>query len=154
MRSSLKRGDPDDGLRKLFHDRVERCHWQAMELGVVGAGVPDDNGCADGADFWIEYKATDAWAVGLEPLQVGWISRRMRAGGRVFIAVRRRHDGGPLLGGPTDELWVYEGWDAAVLKAEGLRSAAAPILQMDGGPGRWDWDRVRDVLTGWQFSQR
>jgi hypothetical protein len=153
-RISLRRGDPDDGLRKLFHDRVERCHWQALELGVVGAGVPDSNGCADGAEFWIEMKATDGWAVELNPMQVGWILRRMRSGGRVFIAVRRRHDGGPLLGDPTDELHIYEGWDAAVLKAEGMRSAAVPVLQTDGGPSRWDWGRVREVLTGWEFSQR
>lgn len=148
-----KRGDPDDGLRKLFHDNIGRIHFQAMELGVVGVGVPDTNYCADGVDGWIEMKSTDAHAVELEAGQVGWILRRMRNGGRVFVATRRRHDGGPRKGLACDELWMHEGWDAAQLKAEGLLSCP-PILQMEGGPSRWDWDHVRETLVTWQIGRR
>lgn len=128
-----------------------RCHWQAIELGVLGSGVPDDNYCLDGTEGWLEYKATETYAVGLEPEQVGWIDRRMRAGGRVFVVTRRAHDGGPQKGPPCDELWVHEGWDAKVLRRLGLM-AAPPILMMEGGPSRWDWGRVRATLAEWVLS--
>lgn len=144
---------PDNGLRPLFHRRLPDLHWQAIELGVVGRGVPDSNYCADNVEGWVEFKATESHAVGLRPEQVGWTLRRMRAGGRVFIATRRQHDGGPLLGPPTDELWMHEGWDAAVLKAEGL-NAAPPVLHLEGGPSRWDWGLVRSTLLEWVIGRR
>jgi len=146
-------GKPDDGLRAIFHSRMPRVHWQAIELGVVGRGVPDTNFCWQGAEGWIEMKATTSHAVGLEPEQVGWILRRMRAGGRVFVATRRRHEGGPRLGPAVDELWMHEGWDAAVLRAEGLL-AAPPVLHMEGGPSLWDWDLVQSTLTDWVIGRR
>lgn len=144
---------PDAGLRKLFHGRLPDLHWQAIELGVVGRGVPDSNYCGDGIEGWVEFKATGTFAVGLRPEQVGWILRRCRSGGRVFVITRRQHDGGPLLGGETDELWVHEGWDAADLKAHGLQ-VAPPVLRQEGGPSRWDWGLVRGVLVEWVFSRR
>ena len=127
-----------------------------MELGLLVSGVPDHNGCVDGVDFWIEYKATEDYSVGLEPLQVGWLLRRMRAGGRCFVVTRRRHEGGPRKGLPVDDLWVHEGWDAKTLKAEGLLSCP-PILHLEAqqdGPSHWDWDRVEERLLCWVFSQR
>jgi hypothetical protein len=127
--------------------------FQAMELGVVGVGVPDTNFCGDGVDGWVEMKATEAHAVELEPGQVGWILRRMRHGGRVFVATRRRHDGGPRKGDAVDELWMHEGWDAPILKAEGLLSCP-PVLHMEGGPSRWDWGHVRETLVSWQIGRR
>jgi len=148
-----KRGKPDDGLRSIFHNHLPRIHWQAMELGVVGAGVPDSNFCWSGVDGWIEYKATADYSVGLEPEQVGWISRRMRAGGRVFIATRRRHDGGPRLGDPVDELWIHEGWDAATLKASGL-SSCPPVLYEENGPSSWNWSLIESVLVEWVIGRR
>jgi hypothetical protein len=148
----MSKSKPDNGMRPLFHGRLRDLHWQALELGVLGRGVPDSNYCGDGVDGWVEFKATETHAVPLRPEQVGWILRRCRAGGRVFIATRRQHDGGPLLGDPTDELWIHEGWDAATLKAEGLLSAP-PVLHNEGGPSRWDWGLVRGVLTEWVFSR-
>lgn len=144
---------PDDGLRALFHKKLPAVHWQAIEVGAVGRGVPDTNFCWRGAEGWIEMKATDAHAVTLLPEQVGWISRRMRAGGRVFIATRQRHDGGSRKGDAVDALWVHEGWDAATLKAEGLLSCP-PVLHTEGGPSRWDWDLVTSVLTEWVIGRR
>lgn len=148
----MSRG-PDNGLRPLFHKRLPQIHWQAIEVGVVGRGVPDSNGCWQRCEFWLEFKATEAHRVDLRPEQVGWILRRMRAGGRVFIVTRRQHDGGPLLGPPTDELFIHEGWDATTLKAEGLMSAP-PVLHMEGGPSHWDWDLVLDTLVSWVMSER
>ena len=151
-----ERGEPDDGLRRIFGEELPTIHWQAIEIGLLGAGVPDHNGCADGTEFWIEYKATDGWAVGLEPEQVGWITERMIAGGRVFVITRRRHEGGPRRGLPVDDLYIHEGWDARALKADGLL-AAPPVLHLEAqqsGPRRWDWGRVREVLVSWKMSRR
>ena len=150
------RGDPDDGLRALFAKHLRRVHWTPIELGVMVSGVPDHNGCSEGVDFWVEYKATEDHSVGLEALQVGWILTRMRHGGRCFVVTRQRHDGGPRKGLPVDALWVHEGWDAAELKAGGLL-ACPPVLHLDAvvdGPSHWDWDRVRDVLVRWEMSRR
>ncbi len=146
----LKRRDPDDGLRDLFKDNLPRVHWQKIELGYGGAGTPDHNGCHESSEFWVEYKATDAHACPLESEQVGWILRRRRAGGRVFVITRRRHTGGPKLGPPVDELWVHEGDDAAVLRAEGLQ-AAPVVLHCEGGPTQWDWTSILDVLLHWEM---
>lgn len=142
---------PDAGLRKLFHDRIGQCHFQSIEIGTLGRGVPDDNYCADGVEGWIEYKFTETHAVGLRPEQVGWILRRMRAGGRVFVVTMRQHGGGVLLGEPVRELWIHEGWDAAAIKAGGLM-AAPPVLCLEESP--WDWGAVRRVLTDWWIAGR
>lgn len=147
------RSDPDHGLRKIFHGKISRMHFQAIELGVVGRGVPDTNFCGDGAEGWIEFKATESYSVDMMPEQVGWILQRMRNGGRVFVVTRRCHFGGPMRGAPVDELWMHEGWDAAELRAEGLE-ACPPVLHLTGGPSRWDWAQVRSVLTDWQIGRR
>lgn len=118
---------------------------------MIGVGTPDSNGCADGVEFWIEHKWTDAWAVGLEPEQVGWISRRMRSGGRVFVAVWRQGATASLL--ESDGLYLFEGWDAAVLKADGLR-AVPPVLHLPGEPETWNWGLVSDVLLTWTIGRR
>jgi len=146
-----KRADPDNGLRKLFHSKLPKFHWQAMELGVLGTGCPDSNFCLDGVDGWIEFKYTEDYSVGLRPEQVGWISRRMRSGGRVFVITQRKHDGGPKKGPPCNELWIHEGWDAASLKAHGLLMSPPVYCAFDGD---WDWEKIRSVLTDWVMTRR
>lgn len=143
---------PDDGLRAIFKQHLEQrgFHMQSIETGGTGAGIPDTNGCRDGVDFWIEYKATAHWSVTLKPEQVGWIERRIRVGGRVLIAVRRRHEGGVRLGPAVDELYLFSGEHARTAKTAGLRQ----LIEQDrllgtwiGGPSRWDWDRVANLLV-------
>lgn len=143
----MARSKPDDGLRPLLHSGVAGVHWQAVETGLTGAGVPDSNGCAEGVEFWVESKATDGWAVKFEVFQVGWHLRRTRHGGRTFVAVRRRHDGGPRRGPAVDELWLFAGAWVRELSDGGLL-AAPPIGRWTGGPARWDWAEVRDLLLG------
>ena len=99
----------DDGLRPLICRNLRTVDWQSIESGLTGLGIPDLNGCVDGHEFWVECKATSAWAVAIDTEQIMWAERRIRHGGRVFLAVRRRHDGGPRKGPAVDELWFFWG---------------------------------------------
>lgn len=139
----------DDGLRAIFRDHLLGFDWTSIESGSTGGGIPDSNYCREGKEGWIEYKRTAGWAVTLEPEQVGWISRRVRNGGRVHVAVRRRHEGGPRLGPPVDELWMFHGSGAKEAKLYGLRGewCTHHARRWIGGPtSGWDWQAVREFL--------
>ena len=138
----------DDGLRPIFREHLLGFHWQSIETGGTGSGVPDSNYCSRGFEGWIEYKATDGWAVTLEPAQIGWICARVRHGGRVWIGVRRRSEAGPRKGAAVDELWFFPGALAKEAKIEGLRGLAKRpgVLRWSGGPQRWGWSVVADRL--------
>jgi Holliday junction resolvase len=128
----------DGGLRTKFH---QNCigDWQAIETGIIASGVPDSNFCINGIEGWIEFKQTSANAVGMRPEQVGWILRRCRAGGRVYIAVRHKHEGGPRKGPPVDRLLLFHGTQAKELKDIGLKTQHI----YEG----WNWKEVADILT-------
>lgn len=148
----------DGGLRSLFRERLRQgFHWQSIETGLTGLGVPDANFCCSGAEGWIEFKQTDAWAVTLRPEQAGWIYTRWRAGGRVLVAVRRQHSGGPRKGDPVDELWLWSGQWARELKRDGMLQPSsphiAPIAVWSGGPGGWDWGDVRARVLGEEWCE-
>lgn len=138
----------DGGLRRLFHSNMPLVHWQAVETGSTGLGVPDSNGCYNSIEFWVEFKTTETNAVPLRPEQIGWLMRRSRAGGLCWVAVRHKHAGGPRKGPPVDELWLYRGADAQMLDCWGLRHA--PVGRWGGGPRRWPWPVVLGHLTGRQ----
>lgn len=128
----------------MFRKHLPDVHWTSIESPVTGAGIPDSNGCADGVEFWVEHKRATALAVGLSKFQVAWHLRRRRAGGRTFIAVRLLASAGPRKGGPRDELFLYSGSDCKLVFDQGLR--VHPLLHCTGGPGRWDWVRIRSIL--------
>lgn len=130
----------DDGLRRIFHIHLRRFHWQAIESGLTGGGIPDSNFCVDGIEGWVEHKATATNKVLLSADQVGWHLRRSRAGGRTFIAIRHRHYGGPRLGPPLDRLILYPGAKAKEIMLSGLK--IVPLGRWDGCPDRWDWEKV------------
>lgn len=147
----------DGGLRPLFRERVPEAHWQSIETGGTGRGVPDSNYCipcwsASGGrssrEGWVEFKLTGSpRAIGLRPEQVAWISRRCRAGGRVLVAVRLRHPGGLRRGEPVDELWLLEGGGVLDFATRGLvEQAPWVLLRSVGGPQNWDWGRVVTIL--------
>lgn len=137
----------DDGLRPIFRKFFPKpCHWQSIETGGTGLGVPDSNLCVpitssvasltpalarmreakvEGIEMWIEYKATSGFTINLRPEQIGWHLTRTRHGGKTFVAVRRRCDEGRGRD-PADELWLFKGFAAAELKAGGLRSLQPP----------------------------
>lgn len=141
----MKRARADGDLRRLFRERLPHMHWTPIETAATGSGVPDVNCCWRGREFWIEFKFTAGWAVVLRPEQVGWLARRARAGGRAFIAVRRRALAGPRRAA-ADELWLFAGSQAAALKAGGLGSAE-PLAVWAGGPRSWPWAEIELFLT-------
>lgn len=125
----------DGELSGILRRHLPQVHWQRIETAGVGSGVPDLNYCCDGAEGWVELKRATGRVVGVRPTQVAWIERRMRAGGRVFIMVRR-----------DDRLWMFSG-----LLARGLLTRDCRLADEDGwggGPARWPWDTVLRVLKG------
>lgn len=136
-----RRAPSDGGLRPLLRRHLPRVHWTTVESGALAPGTPDCEGCWRGTAFWIECKATAAWAVRIRPEQVGWHLRRARSGGRSFILTRRSTVRG------EDELWLHPGADAARLQDAGLR-AAGPLLVSEGGPAGWDWGELLRRLAG------
>jgi hypothetical protein len=129
----------DGGLRKLFRDNLGMLHWQSVETGGTSRGVPDVNFAGDGVEGWIEFKKAEGWKVGLRPEQVAWLTRREGVGGRTFIAVRKKTE-------KMDTLYIFDGDFARTLVRYGLKSTAALGI-WDGGPGKWDWAQIRNVLT-------
>jgi hypothetical protein len=146
----------DGGLRGLFRERIPEAHWQSIETGLTGRGVPDSNYCIPAwgpagerhaKEGWIEFKKCTSRKIGLRPEQVAWISRRARVGGRVLVAVRLQHDGGPRKGDPVDELWLLEGGGVLDMAQRGLVENAVWVLHRSGGgPAAWDWGRVVQIL--------
>ncbi len=134
----------DGGLWGTFRENLREPHWQRIETALTALGVPDLNGCHEGVEAWIELKATSGWAVKFRPFQTGWLSRRARAGGRTFLAVRRVRTLSPRLPA-CDELWIFRGADAQLVEREGLRGAE-PLMVQRGGPSRWDWEAVSQCL--------
>lgn len=136
----------DGGLRPLFVERIKGAHFQPIETWSTGQGVPDVNVCLAGTETWIEFKTTATNAVRISTEQVGWIERRLRAGGRCLMIVRWRCVAG-LRRVARDELLVYAGADVRALMLDGI-SAATPLARWDGGPRAWDWDAVTQFLRG------
>ena len=91
-------------------------------------------------------KATSSYRVHFQQFQVAWIHRRVRAGGRVWVAVRRSHGGGPRRGAAVDELWLVSGQHILLLEERGLHAKTARYWI--GGPSRWAWPEVLDILAG------
>lgn len=137
---------PDAGLRSIFKERLPAWHWTPIETGIIISGVPDTNCCWQGYEFWIECKRTAAFAINFRPEQVGWLTRRRRAGGAAFVAVRKLIDAPGPRQMDVDELWLFDGADAVLLSDGGLNGAAVPLGRWTGGPGRWAWDDVARLL--------
>lgn len=140
----------DGGLSKLFQKHLPMVDWQSVETWSTGRGVPDLNYCYNGIEGWIELKFTTAWAVKIEPGQVAWIERRKRAGGRVFLAIRRKSAPGPRKGSGSDELWLLDHRAARELATPGISLSTLannPILGFwEKGPASWDWEHVLEIL--------
>ncbi len=136
----------DGELRPLFRRHLPEFDWQSIETGLTGGGVPDSNFCRSGVEGWVEHKQTAGWVCSLRPEQVGWIMRRVRNGGRVWVAVRRRAPEGPRRAS-ADELWVVHGRYAVEAKAGGLRAVEPHAQVWHNGPGAWDWRAIGKLLV-------
>lgn len=137
----------DGGLRAIFRQKLIRFHWQAIESGLTGGGIPDANYCYAGTEGWLEYKLSVTFprlSYPLVPDQIGWHERRHRAGGITFIAIRYRHSGGPRKGVPVDRLYLYSGAVARSVATVGM--STPPLARFDGGPSGWDWTRIGRLL--------
>lgn len=129
----------DAHLRQLFPRHLSQVHFVAVETGGTGRGIPDLNGCFNGIEFWIELKRARYWRIDISAEQCAWAERRLRAGGRVFVAVRRQSE-------RVDELYLYHGAVARQLRTD--RLDAVPCLgTWPGGPKRWNWTQILSVLT-------
>jgi hypothetical protein len=135
----------DGGLRRIFAEHLPMFHFQSVETGGTGRGIPDTNFCGDGAEGWLEFKATDGWRVTIAPEQVAWAERRLRAGGRVFLAVRRKASAGPRRGAAVDTLYLYSGAKIRPLAGHAITDVLR-LGQWEGGPAQWDWEAVRKLL--------
>ena len=135
----------DGGLREIQRSHLSDFHWQAVETGGTGLGIPDMNYCVDGMEGWIENKGTSGWTVDLRPEQRGWINRRIRHGGRVYCMVRRRVDAGPRRGPAADEVYLLGG--PRLGDVVSLRDCSEWLLYTGrGGPGKWGWYEIGDIL--------
>jgi|TARA_R100001163_G_scaffold16074_1_gene14497 Holliday junction resolvase len=76
-------------LWKLLRDNVPSVHWQRIETGMTGAGVPDVNGCLNGKEVWIELKYVVGRKLGLRPMQISWLASRTRHGGDCYVLARK-----------------------------------------------------------------
>jgi hypothetical protein len=126
----------DGGLRKIFREHLKDFDWQSVETHITSRGVPDLNYCSNGAEGWIELKSCKHWRVAIRPEQVAWAERRMRKGGRVFLAVIR----------DRSELYLYHARDMRRLCSERL-DAVEPLGRWQGKASQWDWFHIRHLLT-------
>lgn len=138
----------DGGLRQLFRKHIPEAHWQAVESWSTGQGVPDMNYCLEGCDGWIENKSTEAWALAhpLSPEQVAWMERRHRAGGRVLLAVRRKHSGGPRRGASVDELYIFGPNALRVIAETNSIKDIEFLMRCGDGPAKWWWNAVKVLM--------
>jgi len=133
----------DANLRQIFRKHLPEFDFQSVETWSTGRGVPDLNYCCEGIEGWIELKATRGWRVNVSPEQVGWTERRLRAGGRVFIAVRRKAR-------VDDTLFLLPGSAARTL-ADGQRCSQNPLDFWPGGPRSWNWIAIKSLLLHHKF---
>lgn len=136
----------DGELRQLFARNLRSAQWTSIESGLTAQGIPDTNYCFPGGHSgWLECKRTEGWAIAKSkswPFQVGWIDRRVRMGGRAFVAVRRK----------GDELWLVDGSEVRLLSTGGLKSVSRFEMWV-GGPAKWDWKRVEEILRGKYYGE-
>lgn len=124
----------DGGLSKIMQKYLAPCDWTRIE-NMTGAGVPDVNYCIDGCEGWIELKKSYGLKIKMRSAQVGWAERRIRNGGRVFIAVRWVGRGFMLFPGGAGRRLLTE------------RITDVPnLVEYIGGQSAWDWPMIRKIL--------
>jgi hypothetical protein len=126
----------DGDLRKIFRENLREAQWTSIESAITAAGIPDAEYCfAQGKSGWIEFKKTDTVRIHhLKKMQVAWMERRARLGGRAFVAIRC-----------GDKLWLYDAASSRSLVENGLVSSS--LGAWDGGPSQWNWRAIKDLLT-------
>jgi hypothetical protein len=131
-------------MRKFFKEHIPEAHIVSIESWTTEKGVPDMNVCLNGHQLWVENKLTYFWKPTVIPEQIAWTERHLRAGGIVYIAVRRIYKGSPTEA-PDDQLYFLHGKDIRLLHENGLRGVPH-LLFCSGGPTNWDWQGVKQIL--------
>lgn len=123
----------ESDLRRQVRESLPAVHWQAVETGGTGRGIPDLNGCLRGVEFWVELKLVKrGLQVPLTPTQVAWHLRRARAGGRTWLLVRWR-----------DRLLLYRGSRAAEVAGLGVKALPDLDSPCHGVP----WEKILETMT-------
>jgi hypothetical protein len=134
----------DGGLRTIFRHELSKWQWTSVETAGSASGVPDSEFCTlNGVQGWVEFKQTKIYYVHIKPLQVAWLMRRCRMGGRAWIAVRRTPESQKESG--QDELWLMRGDQAEALFNNGLEGVHANMWS--GGPKNWNFEQVGNILN-------
>lgn len=71
-------------LYRLIKRGLPQVHWQRIETGRTGSGIPDLNGCYSGVEAWAELKVHPSK---LSSLQRNWLNARAKAGGNVWVVI-------------------------------------------------------------------
>jgi len=124
----------DGNLGAIFQKKLPLVHWQRIETGGTGRGIPDLNGCYAGVEVWIENKKVSGHKVHtMDPQQVAWLERRVRYGGRAFVAARKVE---------TNEFWLLPASSARLL-LDKQRVMDVPFLYYGH-----DWRQIASILFG------
>jgi hypothetical protein len=130
----------DGGLRKLFQKNLPKVHFQPIEIGGTGHGVPDCNFCYQGIEGWIEFKKDTKGRMDIRPEQIGWMIERLRHGGLVRIAVR-------LETIYSDVLIIFDGSVVEKLESKSIDANLPFAIDFwEGGPKLWNWSEVLDAI--------
>lgn len=131
----------DGGLRRIFREQMPDAQWTPIETGATAPGTPDSEYCfPDGRSGWIEFKRAQGFQVILRPLQIAWIGRRTRLGGRVHVGIRKRT-------AEADCLIIVPGSALPELTGSGFKGFGEMHWFRARTPAGWDWDRLRKMLT-------
>jgi hypothetical protein len=120
----------------LDKHRGTRAHYQRIETGGTGLGIPDVNIKVDGCEeTWIELKVVQGLRVELRPEQVVWHVRRARSGGSSWVLAREKKNGPRV--GTVDRLYVWPGRVAQEIAAQGVACPGAAVFNAP-----FDWGAV------------
>tara|TARA_R110000803_G_scaffold1629_4_gene5270 strand:- start:3224 stop:3634 length:411 start_codon:yes stop_codon:yes gene_type:complete len=108
-------------------------HWQRIETGSTGTGIPDVNICYKGKEIWVELKLIKGKRVDLSPTQVAWHMQRAKAGGITWILARHTYDG--VRKGKGDNIYLWQGNLAKVVKEIGIDAGGYSVWQ---NPFAWE----------------
>tara|TARA_R110002020_G_scaffold285547_1_gene501066 strand:+ start:296 stop:685 length:390 start_codon:yes stop_codon:yes gene_type:complete len=124
----------EKNLWLLLRKNLPQIHFQRIETGITGSGVPDVNGCAKGKEFWIELKEIHSGnALTLRPMQIAWLAKRALHGGQVFVMARKNNE---------IKLYHIDGLTGIKeLVKKGYKSDALLVLNIP-----YDWDTLATAL--------
>jgi hypothetical protein len=98
----------ESALWALIKRNLTDVHWARIESWSK-QGIADVNGCHLGREFWMELKVTNAIKIKFKDYQPPWILKRARAGGIIWVCVRRKDTIRLYWGGRVREL-IDLGW--------------------------------------------